>query len=79
MRQVERKHSERVLIVTHGLTIRCFVMRFLHLTVEDFEKIQNPDNCDIVTLADRSTLEAPPFTWGQWGVAGLRLDPHVRH
>jgi broad specificity phosphatase PhoE len=29
MRQVERKQTERVLIVTHGLTIRCFVMRFL--------------------------------------------------
>ena len=30
MRQVERKSSERVLIVTHGLTIRCFVMRFVY-------------------------------------------------
>ena len=28
MRQVERKAANRVLIVTHGLTIRCFVMRF---------------------------------------------------
>ncbi len=36
MRQAERKRAERVLITTHGLTIRCFVMRFLHLTVEQF-------------------------------------------
>ena len=33
MRQVLRKNANRVLIVTHGLTIRCFIMRFLHLTV----------------------------------------------
>ena len=26
MRQVERKKTDRVLIVTHGLTIRCFIM-----------------------------------------------------
>jgi broad specificity phosphatase PhoE len=39
MRQVERKGSERALIVTHGLTIRCFVMRFLHLTVEQFDSL----------------------------------------
>ena len=33
MRQAERKRATRALVVTHGLTIRCFVMRFLHLTV----------------------------------------------
>ncbi len=29
MRQVERHRTENVLIVSHGLSIRCFVMRFL--------------------------------------------------
>ena len=29
MRQVIRKQEGRATIVTHGLTIRCFVMRFL--------------------------------------------------
>lgn len=79
MRQVHRKNVQRVLIVTHGLTIRCFVMRFLHLKVEEFEKILNPSNCDIITLADTGGLEAPPFTWGGWGVTGLRLDPSPPH
>jgi broad specificity phosphatase PhoE len=73
MRQVQKKHVENILIVTHGLALRCFVMRFLHLSVEQFETIRNPDNCDIVTIAHRTTLEAPQFTWGDWGVAGLRL------
>lgn len=73
MRQVERKESKHVLIVTHGLTLRCFVMRFLHLSVEQFDSLANPGNCDVVTLAEKQTLEAPLFTTGRWGVTGLRL------
>jgi broad specificity phosphatase PhoE len=75
MRQVQRKNIEYVLIVTHGLALRCFIMRFLHLSVEEFERIHNPSNCDIVTIAEKQTLDNPQFTWGQWGVVGLRLDP----
>ena len=72
MRQVERKGAERVLIVTHGLTIRCFVMRFLHLTVEQFDAMGSPRNCDVVTLARKEHIEAPMFTMGRWAVVGLR-------
>jgi len=73
MRQVERKNAERVLIVTHGLTIRCFVMRFLHLTVENFDNLAAVENCHIVTLAPKDTLTDCLFTSGRWGVTGLRL------
>lgn len=73
MRQAERKKHEHILIVTHGLLIRCFVMRFLHLSVEDFDRLANPDNCSIVTLADRTTLDRCLFTSGHWGVEGLTL------
>ena len=75
MRQVERKSAERVLIVTHGLTIRCFVMRFLHLSVEEFDILANPHNCDVITIASASSLVEPQFTSGQWGVTGLRMRP----
>ena len=61
MRQVERKKVGRVLIVTHGLTIRCFVMRFLHLTVEQFDSLANPANCAIVTLADLTQNSLEPI------------------
>ena len=80
MRQVIRREAERVLIVTHGLTIRCFVMRFMHLTVEQFESIANPENCAIVTLAPRDSLPEPSFVNSRWGV-GLcewSLVPPVR-
>ncbi len=75
MRQVERKAANRVLIVTHGLTIRCFVMRFLHLSVEQFDELANPNNCDIITLAEKSTVTDPMFTVGRWAVSGLSRRP----
>jgi broad specificity phosphatase PhoE len=75
MRQLERKQSDKALIVTHGLTIRCFVMRFLHLTVEEFESLANPGNGVIVTLASRDTIGTPLLVKGRWGVTGLALRP----
>jgi len=72
-RQANRKAARRVLIVTHGLTIRCFVMRYLHLSVEEFDQLANPRNCDVITIAHRTLLEDPQFTSGRWGVTGLRL------
>src|SRR5689334_6751867 len=73
MRQVERKEAERVLIVTHGLTIRCFVMRFLHLSIEEFDVLANPANCAVITLAEKDALAEVQFTSGRWGVSGLTL------
>jgi broad specificity phosphatase PhoE len=75
MRQVERKRAERVLIVTHGLTIRCFVMRFMHLSVEQFDALANPMNCAVVTIAPRDRMEKPEFVSGVWGVTGVPLRP----
>lgn len=71
MRQVERKDASRVLIVTHGMAIRCFVMRFLHLSVGDFEILDNPPNGAIVTLAGRDELEEYYLENEGWRVAGL--------
>ena len=41
---------ENVIIVTHGMTIRLFLMRWFHWTVEAFEKLRNPKNAQIVLL-----------------------------
>jgi broad specificity phosphatase PhoE len=75
MRQAERKNADRVLIVTHGLTIRCFVMRFLHMTVEQFDELANPANCAIITIGARATIGDVQFASGAWGVAGIELRP----
>ena len=73
MRQMERKKSEKALIVSHGLTIRIFIMRFFHLTVEEFDTLRNPENCDVITIGPKESIENPQFTSGRWSVTGLRL------
>lgn len=74
MEQVKRKPGTRqVFICTHGLTARVLVMRFLYLSVEQFEIMENPHNCDVITIAPLSKLVNPQFTSRRWGVVGLRL------
>lgn len=79
-RQIKRKKLEKVLIVSHGLTIRTFVMRFMHMTVEQFGLLRNPKNCDIITITDKPITDLDEglkddtqFLCGKWGVSGLRL------
>jgi broad specificity phosphatase PhoE len=42
--------ARNCVIVTHGMTLRVFLMRFFHLTVEEFEKLKNPKNGQMVVL-----------------------------
>ena len=79
VRSVQKTSSQRALIVTHGLALRVFVMRFLHLSVEQFDTIANPQNGDIVTIAPWETLKDYQFTSGRWGVEGLRQYTHSRN
>ena len=72
-RQVNRKNANRVLIVSHGMSIRCFVARFLHLTLDQFDAMHNPGNCDIITVGDKNQMEEPVYTRGKWGMTGIRL------
>lgn len=39
-----------LVICTHGLTIKVFLMRWFHWKVEDFEKYDTPDNCAIFQM-----------------------------
>lgn len=41
---------DNCVLVTHGLTMRLFIMRFFHLTVEEFESMVAPRNCEPVIL-----------------------------
>lgn len=47
---VSDSFPQNCVLVTHGLTIRLFVMRFFHLTVEEFEHMIAPKNGDLVIL-----------------------------
>jgi len=39
-----------IIIVTHGLTLRLFLMRYFHWSVELFERTRNPDNAAFVVM-----------------------------
>ena len=41
---------ENVLIVTHGVTLRAFLMRWFHWPVEHYENVRNPKNGEVVHL-----------------------------
>lgn len=43
-------YPENAVIITHGMTIRIFLMRWYHWTVEEFETYSNPKNCEMVIL-----------------------------
>lgn len=43
-------YPENVLIVTHGMTLRMFLMRWYHWSVEEFESLRNLRNCQIVVM-----------------------------
>jgi len=46
----KEEYPENALIVTHGMTLRLFLMRWLHWTVEEYESLKNPDNCQVVVM-----------------------------
>ena len=49
----KKDYPQNTLIVTHGLTLRLFLMRWFHWTVEEFETLLNPHNCQIVVMQKR--------------------------
>lgn len=46
----KQNYPENVLIFTHGMLLRIFIMRFFHITVEEFEMWKNPKNGEIHIL-----------------------------
>lgn len=60
-------YPENALLVTHGLTMRLFLMRWFHWTVAHFEALENPENAGVVVLVrgadDRYVLETPLRYW----------------
>ncbi|MFJ7158583.1 histidine phosphatase family protein [Streptomyces sp. NPDC101118] len=70
-------HPPNVLLVTHGLTMRLFCMRWFHWSVAEFECLSNPDNGSHRTLVlgpdGRYRLDRPferwttPQTFDLWG------------
>ena len=46
---------ENVVIVTHGMTLRLFLMRWFHWTPEEFENVRNPYNGQVFVMNNKSS------------------------
>lgn len=67
-RSFERpSRPDTLVIVTHGLTMRLFCMRWFHWSVEYFQSLQNPGNAEVVVLdlqpGGRYVMQRPFIQW----------------
>jgi len=51
-RDLQKHNIENIIIVAHGLSIRAFIMSWMHYPVEWFNNEENPNNCSIRLLQD---------------------------
>jgi len=49
-REFDHKTEQNYILVTHGLTIRLFLMRYFQWTTEQFNNLWNPENCQFAVL-----------------------------
>jgi broad specificity phosphatase PhoE len=70
-------HPPNVLLVTHGLTMRLFCMRWFHWSVAEFESLSNPGNAESRSLVlgedGKYTLDQPFRRWREpepYGITG---------
>ena len=53
----EENYPQNCVLITHSLAIRLFIMRWFHLTVEEFEQMLSPRNGELVVLEYRSATD----------------------
>lgn len=49
--------DKKIVIVTHGLTLRIMLMKLLNLTVEEYEYLKNPENASVTTIYTAESLD----------------------
>lgn len=74
----DKDFPENCVLVTHGLTIRLFIMRFFHLTVEEFELMLAPKNCALVILELQSDGHYRLTTEMEYSKEPLRYSRPIR-
>lgn len=74
----DEKFPKNCVLVTHGLTIRLFIMRFFHLTVEEFEQMAAPKNCDLVVLELQDDGHYRLITEMEKSIAPLRYSRPIK-
>ena len=70
-------YAPNTLLVTHGLTMRLFCMRWFHWSVEYFESLNNPGNAEVRTLVrerGKYVLDKPFDQWSPISQTQTVLD-----
>src|SRR6185437_15803197 len=65
-RQAHRTGKSNLLIISHGMMIRLLILRWMHWTPDEYERMENPINCQpiqIIRDVDKN-----------WKVEGLIMD-----
>eukprot|EP00946_MAST-07B_sp_MAST-7B-sp1_P002064 g2064.t1 len=79
---VGRVHAETIILVSHGLAMRLFLMRYFKWNVSEFEKVWNPQNCERWVL-ERKDGDRPfsfaSFAQVRYGRDGRELPMMMRH
>jgi len=77
--RLPHKQEYSIVIVSHGLTIRLFLMRWFRWTVEDFDKMSNPKNSVPIILErdDEGHYRLHPDSWKSLGVTE-ETSPQVK-
>ena len=77
-----RVHAETIILVSHGLAMRLFLMRYFKWNVSEFEKVWNPQNCERWVL-EREDGDRPfsfaSFAQVRYGRDGRELPIKMRH
>lgn len=47
---LRKDYPQNCVLITHSLAIRLFIMRWFHLTVEEFEQMESPSNGSLVIM-----------------------------
>jgi broad specificity phosphatase PhoE len=65
----DQDYPENALIVSHGMTIRLFIMRWFHISVKEFESWANPSNCQrlIMEMGKDGRYVMPKMELGEMG------------
>ena len=78
----KNEQVKHIVIITHGMTVRCIIKALLKLSIEQFELMRNPRNCAVMKVAEKKKLEKLglelQFTHENLAVAGLRLRKELR-
>eukprot|EP00301_Raphidiophrys_heterophryoidea_P010203 c15265_g1_i1.p1 GENE.c15265_g1_i1~~c15265_g1_i1.p1 ORF type:complete len:438 (+),score=63.96 c15265_g1_i1:166-1479(+) len=71
----ERKQTDIVIVVSHGITIRAFVMMWCHFTPEWFDSSKNPPNCSIRLIDSESPTRDAGYLFGGWDKGASISNP----